>query len=278
MVLRDCKIAEQGTYDDLLSRRGNFRRLHDIQRWASGRNCVIETMRFWQRLPLTLLGIRRDEGGRCRGDCDVPGRRSRLGLRPIRPWSGAAGLRGLLPRGHWPSRLRRPTTRVQRGSDLRYWVPPAIAGQPLAIARRSVARAYGGWADLRDGAGRSSPSSWPGPTSSSTSRACAYSGTSTCAAVRKVLIDTDPGLEPLRQLPPVGRQPWMAGNLRLPGPRPLLHVCRADGEGELRAADAGAFLAADPATRRPGLLAASAGRRAVDDGPYMGQLPGTDRA
>jgi ATP-binding cassette, subfamily B, bacterial len=31
VVLRDCKIAEQGTYDDLLGRRGNFRRLHDIQ-------------------------------------------------------------------------------------------------------------------------------------------------------------------------------------------------------------------------------------------------------
>ena len=31
LVLRDCKIAEQGTYDDLLGRRGNFRRLHDIQ-------------------------------------------------------------------------------------------------------------------------------------------------------------------------------------------------------------------------------------------------------
>jgi ATP-binding cassette, subfamily B, bacterial len=30
VVLRDCEIVEQGTYDDLLSRRGNFRRLHDI--------------------------------------------------------------------------------------------------------------------------------------------------------------------------------------------------------------------------------------------------------
>ena len=68
-----------------------------------------------------------------------------------------------------------------------------------------------------------------------------------------------PRLEPLRQLPPVGRQPGLAGNLRLPGATTTSSPTPS-GSGSANCAlpTLGLSLAADPAAGRPRLLAAEA--------------------